>query len=211
VEPKTKKNGNSQEENARVMQTEKFCKEFPTVETWLTYRWLTEDEEPRTFWQARASTIAKHYTDTNLAIQQLGKEILDSVKAECCTNIASLAEDLLQAALWEVSWCDVAKALLKDELPVEMQIDTPFFPLGNIVATAGVMESIPSDERLAALAKHARSDWGEVDGVDWSENDSAIIQGNRIFSEYQSKAGVTFLIITEADRSATTILLPGEY
>ena len=52
---------------------------------------------------------------------------------------------------------------------------------------------------------------GEVDGVDWSENESALRQGSRLFSEYRSKAGVIFLIITEADRSTTTILLPGEY
>ena len=210
MEPTMNKNGNSQGETTPVMQAEKFCKEFPTIESWLTYRWLTEDEEPRIFWEVRASTIANHYTDANLAIQQLAKEILDSVKAECRTNSGSLAEDLLQAALWEVSWCDVAKALLKNKLPPEMQIDS-LFPLGNVVATPGVLECVPLDERLVALARYGRGDWGEVDGVDWSENESALRQGSRLFSEYRSRAGVIFLIITEADRSTTTILLPGEY
>ena len=52
---------------------------------------------------------------------------------------------------------------------------------------------------------------GEIDGVDWSENQSALRIGGRLYSEYRSKSGESFLIVTAADRSVTTILLPEEY
>jgi len=63
----------------------------------------------------------------------------------------------------------------------------------------------------AALARHASGDWGDVDGSDWSANDEALERGGRILSSYRAKDGTKFWIITEGDRSATTVLLPEEY
>jgi hypothetical protein len=77
--------------------------------------------------------------------------------------------------------------------------------------TPGVRDSIPAPEFLAALARHARGDWGMVDKQDWKENDLSLREGFRILSAYQSKDGTRFWIITEADRSSTCILLPQEY
>jgi len=58
------------------------------------------------------------------------------------------------------------------------------------------------------LARHVRGDWGEVGDEDWRENDFSVANGLRILSAYTIGAGDKLWIITEADRSATTLLLP---
>ena len=75
--------------------------------------------------------------------------------------------------------------------------------LGQVVMTPGVRDNIPVPEIMAALARHARGDWGTVSRDDWKENDLSLREGFRILSAYQSKAGKRFWIITEADRSST--------
>jgi len=87
----------------------------------------------------------------------------------------------------------------------------PELPLGRIVATPAALEQIPAEEIRAALQRHRRRDWGTLDPEDRAANEQALIDGARILSCYQSKAGVTFWIITEADRSVTTVLLPEDY
>ena len=85
------------------------------------------------------------------------------------------------------------------------------FESGIIVATPGVLESIPRDEWLAALNRHLSCDWGDVCSADAHYNDVALLHGERLISSYHDRSGNPFWIITEADRSATTLLLPSEY
>jgi len=85
------------------------------------------------------------------------------------------------------------------------------FKLGDIFVTPGALEVILKEDINLALQRHANGDWGEVCKEDWELNDEALELGHRILSVYTSSNGVKFWIITEADRSATTILLPSEY
>lgn len=85
------------------------------------------------------------------------------------------------------------------------------FKLGDIFVTPGVLEVILKEDMNLALQRHANGDWGEVCKEDWELNDEALELEHRILSVYTSSNGVKFWIITEADRSATTILLPSEY
>jgi hypothetical protein len=93
------------------------------------------------------------------------------------------------------------------------------FELGRIVATPGAMESCPPSRRWHCLASHARGDWGCVCKEDAASNDEAVETGLRILSAYpinpaepsKGYGANTLWIITEADRSATTFLLPDEY
>lgn len=182
-------------------------------ETWITHKWLTDDAVNRRHWFGRVRQLAGNNAgpaELNNVIHLLAAEIRESVMQECCTHVASLPDDLLVSALERVQWREVAKVILGDIIPAAVSFDW-LFPFGTILETQGVLETIPTEERLDAVARHARGDWGEADGVDWSENDSALRQGSRLFSEYLSKAGEVFLVITEADRSRTTVLLPGEY
>lgn len=88
------------------------------------------------------------------------------------------------------------------------------FVLGKVVATPGAAELVmdgPEDARaILLLSRHACRDWGDVGEFDWAQNDVAVGSGGRILSAYETSGGRVW-IITEADRSATTFLLPNEY
>jgi hypothetical protein len=87
------------------------------------------------------------------------------------------------------------------------------FSLGQCVATPGAREALRSAEQspIEFLARHVRGDWGEVSEHDAEANALALEQGFRILSAYRTWLGEELWIITEADRSVTTILLPDEY
>ena len=85
------------------------------------------------------------------------------------------------------------------------------FRLGTLVATPGALDAAPSREALMDLVqRHMSSDWGDLDAHDRRENEIAVRDGYRILSAYEID-GIRFWVITEADRSTTTILLPEEY
>ena len=87
------------------------------------------------------------------------------------------------------------------------------FPLGQVVATPGalhVLEQKHVDAR-ALLGRHQAGDWGDVPAEDRRENELSVSQGFRILSSYPLADDERVWIITEADRSVTTILLPDEY
>lgn len=83
-------------------------------------------------------------------------------------------------------------------------------PLGKLVITPKAKDAIPRAEVLAALLRHQTGDFGDLSENDWDVNMEALENGWEILSAYDSKDGVRFWIITEGDRSATTILLAGE-
>ena len=87
----------------------------------------------------------------------------------------------------------------------------PKFAFGQIVSTPNALNKIPNDEILNALSRHLQCDWGTLDPEDWESNEQALKHGGRLFSAYYSIQKIKFWIITEADRSATTILLPEDY
>jgi hypothetical protein len=87
----------------------------------------------------------------------------------------------------------------------------PRFPLGQTVMTKGIAAQIPEAEVYEALRRHQCGDWGQVCQDDWNENEHAVKEGFRLLSVYTSREGVKFWIITEWDRSVTTVLLPDEY
>lgn len=87
------------------------------------------------------------------------------------------------------------------------------FDLGILVATPGAIEARDKAEDSFGLllARHSRGDWGDLNDEDKQANEQALKSGARILSAYKLKDGTKVWIITEADRSATTILLPEEY
>ena len=83
--------------------------------------------------------------------------------------------------------------------------------LGQIVATPNALELVSQAEITKALQRHVTGDWGDLDAEDKQVNDDALVEGTRILSAYRTANGTKFWIITEADRSATTVLLPDDY
>jgi hypothetical protein len=95
----------------------------------------------------------------------------------------------------------------------------PYFPLGQIAATTGLLEVCDSPRLMQCLLRHAHGDWGNVCAEDKASNDEALTEGFRILSAYaidpnkpaKGYGENCLWIITEADRSVTTLLLPSEY
>jgi len=82
---------------------------------------------------------------------------------------------------------------------------------GQIVTTTNALNHLTYDEILSGLLRHVTGDWGDLDADDRKENDQALERGTRLLSAYQASNGTKFWIITEADRSSTTVLLPEDY
>lgn len=87
------------------------------------------------------------------------------------------------------------------------------FPLGRTLATPGALEALERSGQDAGefLSRHQQGDWGDLSADDKRENDYSVDKRLRIFSAYQTSKGEKLWVITEANRSVTTILLPSEY
>ena len=97
--------------------------------------------------------------------------------------------------------------------PKQTQLKRPLFPLGKVVATPGAMALLEAlnTSPLEYLVRHVIGDWGELDAEDRQANDAALVHGTRIVSSYRLQGEHRIWLITEADHSATTFLLPEEY
>jgi len=87
------------------------------------------------------------------------------------------------------------------------------FPLGQVVSTPGALLALQKAEQEPHefLDRHVNGDWGDVSEEDKRENEYAVQHGFRILSAYTTSASDRIWLLTEADRSATTFLLPDEY
>lgn len=89
--------------------------------------------------------------------------------------------------------------------------ERPKFALGRTVMTRAASAVLSPQDVIQALLRHARGDWGEVDPDDAGLNEAALVDGDRLLSVYTSGDGERFYVITEWDRSVTTVLLPADY
>lgn len=87
----------------------------------------------------------------------------------------------------------------------------PRFHPGRLMITRNAKDVLPHMEVDAAIKRHLQGDWGDVCQSDWQLNEDALKHGDRLLSVYHTQDDVKFWIITESDRSATTVLLPSDY
>ena len=85
------------------------------------------------------------------------------------------------------------------------------FHPGRLMITHSAKDVLPHMEVNAAIERHLNGDWGDVCPSDWQLNEDALKHGDRLLSVYHTHDDVKFWIITESDRSATTVLLPSDY
>lgn len=98
-----------------------------------------------------------------------------------------------------------------DSLREQRRRSEPQFPLGQTVVTRTALSVLSAFDIAGALYRHQRGDWGEVGREDWQANERALKNGERLLSVYRTAEGTKFYIISEWDRSLTTILLPEDY
>jgi hypothetical protein len=91
------------------------------------------------------------------------------------------------------------------------QRDSPKFEIGRLLVTPNALEALDPEDIRRALVRHAAGDWGDLDAEDSSANQFALDEGLRLLSVYRGRSDTKFYVITEADRSATTVLLPEDY
>ena len=87
------------------------------------------------------------------------------------------------------------------------------FAMGRLLATPGALKALEEAGQapFRLLVRHQSGDWGDLSEADRRLNDEALVHKTRLFSAYRLKTGVKVWVITEADRCATTFLLPSEY
>jgi hypothetical protein len=83
--------------------------------------------------------------------------------------------------------------------------------MGTVVSSTRILEELPLADVQEALKRHEHCDWGNVCKMDWDANNRSLVEGARLLSQYKASNGKIFWIMTEADRSRTTILLPDEF
>lgn len=93
-----------------------------------------------------------------------------------------------------------------------MQIVIPRFRVGWMLVTPEALVALveSQEDPRAFVSRHLQGDWGDVGPVDWAKNECALRHGERLFSTYHTRHGRTLSVVTEANRYATTILLPEE-
>ena len=89
----------------------------------------------------------------------------------------------------------------------------PLFQLGKLVGTRSALDAMENAKQnpFELLVRHVTGDWGDLDDEDKKENELSVKEGFRILSAYKIETGVKVWVITEWDRSMTTILLPEDY
>lgn len=101
------------------------------------------------------------------------------------------------------------------DLAVRSRADRAVRPIimlmGKTVMTRTAMAELNPADMQKALERHSLGDWGDLCREDWEANERALREGSRLFSVFHDRAGTKFYIITEWDRSVTTILLPEDY
>jgi hypothetical protein len=85
------------------------------------------------------------------------------------------------------------------------------FRLGKIVSTPNALDQLTQEDILTGIQRHQAGDWGDVSEDDRAANERALIEGTRLWSVYHAGNGVKFWLITEADRFATSVLMPEDY
>jgi hypothetical protein len=206
---------------------------WTNYETWCVNLWFMNDEETYMHWsdesrrhmtEAPESQRVKQwgYSIREAARCALAEHLQETIEAEAGLGFATLYTDLLQAALAAVNWHEIAANWLDDFSPESASEESahiaptapntePLFSLGRTVITPGALGAISADEVAEAMSRHERGDWGLVCEHDRAENELSLKEGLRLMSVYETASGARFWIITEADRSVTTVLLPDEY
>jgi hypothetical protein len=102
---------------------------------------------------------------------------------------------------------------MQDQNTITKTQNKVLFLLGQTVMTIGAKEALEDSNEtpITFLSKHQTGDWGIIGKEDSQENEFSLKNGYRLLSAYLTANGEKIWIITEADRSVTTILLPEEY
>jgi len=155
-------------------------------------------------------------TAEQLAVELLAKRQKDAFIASCPIPEGTLCAVLINGLVSEIEWealaqfvISVAESESKDSVPAIVTGNARFFT-ERITVTKGAALMLERTEISEAIARHLEGDWGSVPQQDREENERCLTAGGRLMSAF-GDGGKRVWVITEGDRSATTVLLPEEY
>ena len=165
-------------------------------------------------WEGRDSPIVHLFGELDLPIQHTRDEAFEQafdIGEQCGYMVAPMGEDRLQL----ISYEDHLLVTYDNEkrMMVDVEAVKQFFALGQVLATPGALETLEEagKDPQEFLMRHQSGDWGDLSEEDKQENELSVKEGYRILSAYVLESGQKVWVITEADRSATTLLRPSEY
>ena len=174
-------------------------------------------------WEGQETPIVHLFGELDLPLQHTRDEAFKQafdIGEQCGYMVTPLGESKLELISYEehlVVTYDNEKQMIVNVEEVKREagplLPEGRFPLGSIVATPGALDILQAADQnpLELLDRHVNGDWGDLSEEDRQENELSIDNGYRILSAYGLDTGVKVWVITEADRSVTTILLPSEY
>lgn len=168
-------------------------------------------DSPELRWMSRMNAVHRQLVKVKNA-RFAGKPDLAGEK-KLMADLDKLEAEVKEAqAKAEIKFVEDLKSLLTQALS---QI-VPKFPTGRLVATAGIDAEIKRNPAFSdfvgqCMQRHIHGDWGDLTQEDKKANDAALKEGNRLLSAYEQKPFPKIWIITEWNRSVTTVLFPEEY
>lgn len=202
---------------------------WTNYETWCVSQWLPTDQSTwENFREQMHRQVAKCSTKNNQLGQfstsarstlrfRLAKRLRGTVEGLGYTDLPLIYWDLLEAALARVNWPEVVEHFLANPFPnvarrrPPVDGSGPLFEAGQIVTGPAAQATLTQEDMQTALARHVRGDWGILDAQDRRLNVRAMAAGLPLQSVQVLENGTTLWVVTEADRSLTTVLLAEDY
>jgi hypothetical protein len=198
---------------------------WTNYETWHVAISLSQSVESWRFWLDQAKEQAQSATHAGAtegtAAARATQDLADKIAEHVRQTESGKQQSAAQLAVTEVNWQELARDLLARVLPTTIQEGPAqpddsdwlrsIFATGELVITPAALAALSQWEILDAFFRHERGDWGAVCADDWAENQFSLKEHLRLFSVYLAADGTKFWVITEADRSVTTVLLPSDY
>lgn len=195
--------------------------------TWVVAQFLDSDSDADRSWHTLA---LQHWTDAikagsetprSRAVFSLALALEEDYRTKTPIDEGDRYEELLECAMIEVAWKDIAIRLIDDVLATRaLRTSEPALPtpLQSITVPIGTLHYSP---RIGALIdwhlvhqmldRHAIGDWGNCCAEEWQANNLALVNGAELISKYRTRDGFEFWLVTKGDRSITTAILPDEY
>lgn len=194
--------------------------------TWVVAEFLDIDAHDAS-WHMRAlrcwTDAIESGSDVALsqAVFRLALEIEEEYRTNSPVADGDRYEELLESALIEVAWKDIAARLIDDALafravrPSKPILPAPIqrvtVPTGNLHCSPRVRALVCIHLVRQMLDRHTLGDWGNCCAEEWQANNCALLNGAKLVSKYRTREGLAFWLVTEADRSVTAAILPDEY
>lgn len=204
--------------------------DWANYETWCVSQWLPTDEAVWDGFREQLRRLAAKRTsssdESNQSLAsnrgrqkfQLAKQLREAVSRLGYMELPLIYCDLLESALARVNWLEIVEHFLGHPFPKQLRRNAaphdalvPVFEAGRVFVGSAAQAALTAEDIKPALTRHVQGDWGLLDTMDRRQNLRALAASRPLQSVFQSTNGTSFWVVTEADRSLTSVLLAEDY